>query len=87
MIDIAILRENPDLVRENMKKKFQDHKLELVDKALKLDVSYREALTEASNLRSERNKASKEIGALMRQGQKDEAELIKEKNCRYRKQN
>lgn len=77
MIDIAILRENPDLVRENIKKKFQDHKLELVDKALKLDVSYREALTEASNLRSARNKASKEIGALMRQGKKDEADTVK----------
>ncbi len=79
MIDIAILRENPDLVRENIKKKFQDHKLELVDKALELDVSYREALTEASNLRSERNKASKEIGALMRQGKKDEADGVKAK--------
>lgn len=77
MIDIAILREQPDLVRENIKKKFQDHKLELVDKALELDVSYREVLTEASNLRSERNKASKEIGALMRQGKRDEAEAIK----------
>lgn len=77
MIDIAILREQPDLVRENIKKKFQDHKLELVDKALDLDVSYREVLTEASNLRSERNKASKEIGALMRQGKRDEAEAIK----------
>ncbi len=77
MIDIAILRENPESVKENIKKKFQDHKLELVDQAVELDVLYRKVLTEASDLRSERNKASKQIGALMREGKKEEANDVK----------
>lgn len=77
MIDIAILRENPESVKENIKKKFQDHKLELVDQAVELDVLYRKVLTEASDLRSERNKASKQIGALMREGKKEEANNVK----------
>ena len=63
MIDIAILRENPTLVKENMKKKFQDNKIGLVDEAYKLDKDYREVLTKASELRSKRNKLSKEISS------------------------
>lgn len=74
MIDIAILRENPTLVKENMKKKFQDEKIGLVDEAYKLDKDYREVLTKASELRSMRNKLSKEIGQFMREGKKEEAE-------------
>ena len=79
MIDIAILRENPTLVKENMKKKFQDDKIGLVDEAYKLDKDYREVLTKASELRSKRNKLSKEIGQFMREGKKDLAEQNKEK--------
>lgn len=74
MIDIAILRENPTLVKENMKKKFQEHKVGLVDEAYKLDKEYREVLTKASELRAMRNKLSKEIGTFMREGKKEEAE-------------
>ena len=74
MIDIAILRENPTLVKENMKKKFQDDKIGLVDEAYKLDKDYREVLTKASELRSKRNKLSKKIGQFMREGNKDAAE-------------
>lgn len=74
MIDIAILRENPTLVKENMKKKFQDDKIGLVDEAYKLDKDYRAVLTKASELRSKRNKLSKEIGQFMREGNKDAAE-------------
>lgn len=74
MIDITILRENPTLVKENMKKKFQDEKIGLVDEAYKLDKDYREVVTKASELRSMRNKLSKEIGQFMREGKKDEAE-------------
>lgn len=74
MIDIAILRENPTLVKENMKKKFQDDKIGLVDEAYKLDKDYREVLTKASELRSKRNKLSKEIGQFMHEGNKDAAE-------------
>ena len=74
MIDIAILRANPEAVKENMRKKFQDTKLHLVDEALQLDKEYREALTRASELRSLRNKLSKEIGQFMREGKREEAE-------------
>ena len=73
MIDIARLREDPEAVRENIKKKFQDHKLPLVDEALELDKQYRAAITRASELRSMRNKLSKEIGQFMREGKKEEA--------------
>lgn len=79
MIDIAILRENPTLVKENMKKKFQDNKIGLVDEAYKLDKDYREVLTKASELRSKRNKLSKEIGQFMREGNKEAAENNKKK--------
>jgi len=70
MIDIKFLRENPDAVRENMKKKFQDAKLTLVDEVIALDRESREVQQEADDLRSKRNKISKEIGALMAQGKK-----------------
>ena len=73
MIDIKFLRENPDAVRENMKKKFQDAKLTLVDEVIALDRESREVQQEADDLRSKRNKISKEIGALMAQGKKEEA--------------
>ena len=77
MIDIKLLRNDPDLVRENMKKKFQDEKLPLVDEVLALDKEYRATLTEAETLKSSRNSLSKEIGKLMGQGKKEEAEAMK----------
>ncbi len=77
MLDIKFLRENPDAVKENIKKKFQDDKLPLVDEVIELDKKAREAQAEADNLRAAKNKAAKEIGALMGQGKKDEAEAKK----------
>ena len=77
MIDIKFLRENPDAVKENIRKKFQDHKLVLVDEVIELDAQARKTQQEADNLRAERNKLSKQIGALMGQGKKDEAEEVK----------
>ena len=77
MLDIRFLRENPDIVRENMKKKFQDAKLPLVDQALELDGRNRAIKMEVEALRSERNKASKQIGALMAQKKREEAEALK----------
>ena len=79
MIDIARFREDPEAVRENIKKKFQDHKLPLVDEALELDKQYRAAITRASELRSMRNKLSKEIGQFMREGKKEAAAENKKK--------
>ena len=79
MLDIKFVRENPDLVKENIKKKFQDHKLELVDQVIELDKKYREFQLEGDTLRMDRNSLSKEIGNLMRQGKKDEAENTKAK--------
>ena len=79
MIDIAVLRENPERVKENMRKKFQDHKLHLVDEAFELDKEYRQVLTRASELRALRNKLSKEIGQFMREGKKEEAQENKNK--------
>ena len=78
MIDIKFLRENPEAVKENIKKKFQDSKLPLVDEVLELDVESRQNKQKADALRAERNKLSKQIGALMHQGKKDEAEQMKE---------
>ncbi len=78
MIDIKFLRENPDAVRENIKKKFQDEKLPLVDEVIKLDEERRSNQQEADEIRSHRNKISKEIGALMAQGKKDEAMALKD---------
>ena len=77
MIDIKFLRTEPDLVKENIKKKFQDEKLPLVDEVIELDKEFRESKTRAEYLRSQRNKISKQIGALMAQGKKDEAEAAK----------
>ena len=78
MIDIKFLRENPDAVKENIRKKFQDEKLPLVDEVIELDVESRSVQKEADDLRANRNKISKEIGKLMGQGKKDEAMAMKE---------
>ena len=79
MLDIKFVRENPDLVKENIKKKFQDHKLELVDQVIELDKKYREFQLQGDTLRMDRNSLSKQIGNLMRQGKKEEAESTKSK--------
>ena len=79
MLDIKFLRENPDVVRENIKKKFQDKKLPLVDEAIELDVKKRATQQEADSLRAERNAISKQIGMFMAKGQKDDAEAAKKK--------
>ena len=73
MLDIKFVRENSDVVKENIKKKFQDEKLPLVDEVITLDKEYREIKTKLDDLRSERNKKSTSIGALMREGKKEEA--------------
>lgn len=78
MLDIKYLRENPDLVKENIKKKFEDQKLPLVDEVIELDQKNRDLLQKVQSLQAERNKISKEIGKLMGQGKKDEAMKIKE---------
>ena len=77
MIDIKFLRENPEAVKENIKKKFQDEKIVLVNEVIELDKELRAAQLKADNLRGDRNKLSKQIGGLMAQGKKDEAEQIK----------
>ena len=77
MIDIKLIRENPDLVKENIKKKFQDEKLGLVDKVKKDDEEIRDLQTEGDKLKADKNRLNKEIGSLMRDGKKDEAEKIK----------
>ena len=77
MIDIKLIRENRDLVRENIKKKFQDEKLPIVDEVYELDIKFREAKTKADNLRSDKNKKSGEIGLLMRDKKVEEANALK----------
>lgn len=77
MIDIKLIRTNPELVKENIKKKFQDEKLELVDKVVELDKQFRETKVECDSLRNQRKTKSKEIGGYMAKGQKDEAEKVK----------
>ena len=77
MLDIRFVRENPELVKENIKKKFQDEKIPLVDEAIKLDEERRSYQQQSDELKAERNKISKQIGALMSSGKKDEAEEIK----------
>ena len=77
MLDIKFLRENPDLVKENIKKKFQEHKLEFVDQVLELDKKNRELTSKGDELRKNRNSLSTQIGNLMREGKKEEAEEIK----------
>ena len=79
MLDIKFLRENPELVKENIRKKFQDSKLALVDEVIELDAQSRAIKAEADSLRANRNKVSKEIGALMAQGKKEEAMAAKSK--------
>ncbi len=75
MLDIKFVRENPDVVKENIKKKFQDEKLPLVDEVIALDSEYRAAVTEASDLRAARNTLSKQVGVLMGQAKKDPSKL------------
>nr|WP_291235388.1 serine--tRNA ligase [Frisingicoccus sp.] len=77
MLDIKFVRENPEIVKQNIRNKFQDHKLELVDKAIELDKKNREIKGEVEGLRANRKKVSKQIGGLMAQGKKEEAEEIK----------
>ena len=79
MIDIKFLRENPEVVRENIQKKFQMHKVDLVDEVIELDKKARELIVKGDEMRNQRNNLSKEIGNLMREGKKDAAEEIKEK--------
>ncbi len=83
MIDIKFLRENPDVVKENIKKKFQDSKLPLVDEVIELDVEYRKALQRKESLQADKNKVSKEIGGFMAKGMKEEAEAAKAKVKEY----
>ena len=78
MIDINLIRNNPDLVKENIKRKYQDHKLPLVDQAFELDKLNREAILGADNLRAQRNSLSKQIGGLMQKGEKAQAEAVKQ---------
>ena len=79
MLDIKLVRENPDLVKENIKKKFQEEKLALVDEVIELDKKFRESKQRADELRASRNKISKEIGGLMAKGLREEAEKTKQK--------
>lgn len=79
MLDLRFLRDNPEVVKENIKKKFQFQKLELVDEVIALDIENRNTKVEAENLRAEKNRLSKEIGSFMKQGKKEEAEAIKKR--------
>ena len=79
MLDVKFVRENPEIVKQNIRNKFQDHKLELVDEVIALDLENRNAKQEADNLRYERNTISKQIGGLMSQGKKEEAMELKNK--------
>ena len=79
MLDLKFVRNNPETVKENIKKKFQDEKLPLVDEVLELDQKNRDIKQEVEALRAERNKISKQIGACMAQGKKEEAEELKKK--------
>ena len=79
MLDLRFVRENPEIVKQNIRNKFQDAKLPLVDEVIELDARSRSAKAEADNLRADRNKISKQIGALMGQGRKEEAESLKQK--------
>ena len=83
MIDIRLIRENKGLVKENIRKKFQDKKLPIVDEVEKLDIEYRECKQEGDNLRALRNSKSNEIGLLMREGKKDEALKLKDEVSKY----
>ncbi len=83
MIDIKLIRENKDLVKENIKKKFQDQKLPLVDEIVALDIEYRDCKKKGDDLRALKNSKSAEIGALMREGKKEEAEQVKADVSKY----
>ena len=83
MIDIKFLRENPEIVKQNIKNKFQDRKLPLVDEVIELDKQSREVRAQADSLRAERNKISKQIGMLMAQGKKEEAEQTKKQVAEF----
>ncbi|MBP5250404.1 MAG: serine--tRNA ligase, partial [Lachnospiraceae bacterium] len=83
MIDIKFLRENPEVVKQNIRNKFQDSKLPLVDEVIELDKKSREFKQEADSLRAEKNKIAKNIGALMAQGKKEEAEAEKKKVAEF----
>ena len=83
MIDIKLIRENKELVKENIKKKFQDKKLPLVDEVYELDIKFRDTKQKGDNLRAEKNEKSAFIGKLMREGKKDEAEKIKKEVSKY----
>ena len=77
MLDIRFVRENPEVVKENIRKKFQDHKLPLVDQALELDAKRRALIAEGDALRAARNSLSKQVGMLMKEGKREEAEAVK----------
>ncbi|HQC35765.1 MAG TPA: serine--tRNA ligase, partial [Bacillota bacterium] len=77
MLDIKFLRNNPELVKANIKKKFQDEKLPLVDEVIRMDEEVRAAKTRGDELRAERNTLSRKIGGLMKEGKKEEAEVVK----------
>ena len=79
MIDIKLVRENPELVKENIKKKFQDEKLVLVDEVIELDKEFRASKAKGDELRAEKNKISKQIGVFMGKGLKEEAENAKKR--------
>ena len=78
MLDIKLVRENPELVKENIRKKFQDSKLVLVDEVVALDTEYRTIRKKADDLRAKRNSDSKQIGMLLKEGKKAEAQAVKE---------
>ena len=86
MIDITLIRENKELVKENIKKKFQDQKLPLVDEVYDLDLKFRENKQKGDNLRALKNEKSALIGNLMREGKKDEALAIKDEIANYGKE-
>ena len=77
MLDINLIRTNPELVKENIQKKFQDEKLVMVDEVIAMDKEYRDAIQRADTLRNQRNVLSKQIGGLMAKGQREEAEKVK----------
>ena len=79
MLDIKFVRDNPEIVKQNIRNKFQDWKLPLVDEVISLDNDCRRTITEASQLRADKNRLSKQIGALMAQGRRDEAAEVKQK--------
>ena len=83
MIDIKLIRENKEIVKENMKKKFQEEKLHLVDEVEKLDIEYRDCKKNGDDLRALKNAKSSEIGALMREGKREEAEKVKAEISKY----